>query len=193
MFASKLFRAALAPLALTAALATSEAAYAQATPYNVFAYAIGGPRTDPCSIYYAIAPTTSTRYTVANGYTLVRTATDRATAQQFLQLFSKHHNNRPDGVVKLAPCQLFTGTSTRPGTTSRGPGGISRCTYLLSKYTGLLQKVHVPEDRGLYGRCHRYGYWNRTHYRGHTVQPGYWVYADGTWYIFSERKRSMHD
>ena len=101
MFTSKLFRAALAPLALAAALVTSEAAHAQSTPYNVFAYAIGGTRGDPCSIQYAIAPAGTPRYTPANGYTLVRTAPNRAVAQQMMMKFSKYHDDKPDGVVKL--------------------------------------------------------------------------------------------
>jgi hypothetical protein len=181
MFASRLFRAALAPLALTAALVTGESAYAQATPYNVFAYAVGGSRGDPCAIMYAIAPAGTPRYTAANGYTLVRTAPNRAAAQQFMLLFSKYHNNRPDGIVKLIPCSTNAATSRKP------TGGVSLCTYKLSKYKGLVQKIHYPMDKAKYGSCYEYGYWRGTKWRGMNVRPGYWVYAIDTWYVFSDR------
>lgn len=183
MFASKLFRAALAPLALTAALVTSEAAYAQATPYNVFAYAVGGSRGDPCAIMYAIAPAGTARYTAANGYTLVRSAPNRAVAQQMMLKFSKYHDDKADGIVKLIPCKSASATTSRNRTT----GGLSFCTYKLSKYKGLLQKIHYPNDRGRYGVCYEYGYWRGTTWRGMKVQPGYWIYANDTWYVFSDR------
>lgn len=191
MFPTKLFRAALAPLALTAALAMSGTANAQ-VPYSVFAYAVGGSLADPCAIHYAIAPTGTPRYVPRNGYFVVRSGVTRAAAQQLMAKFSKYSDDQPDGVIKRISCRASAanrGGNPGGGTNNgRGPhGGVDKCTYALSKYHGLMQKLYLPQDRGRYGDCHDYGWWNGTHYRGHKTRPGYWVYAGGYWLIFSGR------
>lgn len=184
MLSSRLIRAALAPLALTAALATGGAANAQTVPYAVFAYAVGGSLSDPCSIHYAIAPVGTPRYVPRNGYFQVRTGVSRFDAQQLMLKFSRYHNDQPDGVIKRTPCRGGATTTTGPG---RPPGGVDKCTHALSRYHGLVHKLHIPQDRGRYGDCHDYGWWNGTSYRGHNTRPGYWVYARGYWYVFSGR------
>jgi hypothetical protein len=57
------------------------------------------------------------------------------------------------------------------------------------KYSGLLHRFDVPEDRETYGEFHDYGYWAGGSYRGVTGLPaGYWVYVAPTWFIWREQR-----
>lgn len=58
------------------------------------------------------------------------------------------------------------------------------------KYAGLIAKLHIPGDRGQYGACHRYGKWNASNYKGHSVPSGsYWVYKAPHWYVWRNQTR----
>ncbi|MEX0611993.1 MAG: hypothetical protein WD229_07720, partial [Pirellulales bacterium] len=58
-----------------------------------------------------------------------------------------------------------------------------------AKYANLLKKIDVPEDRETYGDYYDWGHWSGSEWRGHTGLPaGYWVYVDGTWYIFGTHR-----
>lgn len=53
------------------------------------------------------------------------------------------------------------------------------------RYSGLLTKIAIPQDKPAYGEFYESGYWAGTEYRGYTdLPPGYWVFVDGVWYIF---------
>ena len=55
------------------------------------------------------------------------------------------------------------------------------------KYSGLIQAVLCPGDRGQYGEFHDYGYWaDSPVYCGQQVSGGYWVYRHPYWYIWRE-------
>ncbi len=57
------------------------------------------------------------------------------------------------------------------------------------KYSHLLRKIAVPEDRGFYGEFYDWGYWSGTSWQGHTdLPPGYWVYVFPHWYIWRDRQ-----
>jgi hypothetical protein len=57
------------------------------------------------------------------------------------------------------------------------------------KYAELVRQLPIPEDEGQYGRCHDYGAWNGTEYKGHTNLPNgaYWTYSAPNWYIWSRQ------
>jgi hypothetical protein len=57
------------------------------------------------------------------------------------------------------------------------------------KYAELVRQIPIPEDEGQYGRCHDYGAWNGTEYKGHTNLPNgaYWTYSAPNWYIWSRQ------
>jgi RNA polymerase sigma factor (sigma-70 family) len=57
------------------------------------------------------------------------------------------------------------------------------------KYSDLLEKIKVPQDRQQYGDFYDYGYWEGTEYAGFENLPsGYWVYAQPYWYIWGKKK-----
>jgi hypothetical protein len=57
------------------------------------------------------------------------------------------------------------------------------------KYTGLLRQLPIPEDEGQYGRCHDYGAWNGTEYKGHANLPpnAFWTYSAPNWYVWARQ------
>jgi hypothetical protein len=57
------------------------------------------------------------------------------------------------------------------------------------KYTGLIRQLAIPEDEGQYGRCHDYGAWNGTEYKGHANLPpnAFWTYNAPHWYVWARR------
>jgi hypothetical protein len=57
------------------------------------------------------------------------------------------------------------------------------------KYTGLLRQLPIPEDQGQYGRCHDYGAWNGTEYKGHANLPpnAFWTYSAPNWYVWARQ------
>lgn len=55
------------------------------------------------------------------------------------------------------------------------------------KYADLKQAIEVRADLATYGEVHDWGSWGGTHYAGHTVAPGYWVYVYPHWFIFAQK------
>ena len=57
------------------------------------------------------------------------------------------------------------------------------------KYTGLVRQLPVPEDEAQYGKCHDYGAWNGTEYKGHANLPAnaYWTYSAPNWHVWTDR------
>ncbi len=57
------------------------------------------------------------------------------------------------------------------------------------KYSGLLRRIHVPQDRRQYGSCRDYGRWTGSSYKGHHNLPrsAYWTYSAPYWYIWARR------
>jgi len=57
------------------------------------------------------------------------------------------------------------------------------------KYTDLLQKICVPNDRATYGDFKDYGFCSGTAWAGYTNLPaGYWVYVAPDWHIWGEQR-----
>jgi len=55
------------------------------------------------------------------------------------------------------------------------------------KYSVLLKKIEVKEDRGAYSDFRDFGRWSGTSYRNHRDLPaGYWVYVWPHWYIWGK-------
>lgn len=57
------------------------------------------------------------------------------------------------------------------------------------KYSGLLRQLPIPEDEGQYGKCHDYGAWNGSEYKGHANLPAgaFWTYSAPNWYVWARR------
>jgi RNA polymerase sigma factor (sigma-70 family) len=59
------------------------------------------------------------------------------------------------------------------------------------KYSILLKKIEVKEDRGAYHDFYDFGEWNGTSYAGHDDLPaGWWVYVYPHWYIWKENREA---
>ncbi len=57
------------------------------------------------------------------------------------------------------------------------------------RYTKLLRKIHVPQDRQNYGDFNEYGHYQATDWQGHmNIPAGFWVYVYPHWYIWGEVK-----
>ena len=57
------------------------------------------------------------------------------------------------------------------------------------KYSKLLKKIEVAEDKASYGDFNDYGYDTTTEWAGYKdLPPGYWVYVAPNWYIWGETK-----
>ncbi|MEW6736337.1 MAG: hypothetical protein AB1489_33905 [Acidobacteriota bacterium] len=60
------------------------------------------------------------------------------------------------------------------------------------KYSNLLRKIAVPEDRATYGDYKDYGYWSGSQYRNYEDLPaGYWVYLYPHWYIWKQQNKQQ--
>ena len=58
------------------------------------------------------------------------------------------------------------------------------------KYSKLLRRIHVPQDKQSYSEFKEYGHYQATDYAGHTNLPaGHWVYVYPHWYIWGEMKQ----
>src|SRR5262249_49838353 len=58
------------------------------------------------------------------------------------------------------------------------------------KYTKLLRRIPVPQDKANYTEFHDYGQYPATDYAGYQGIPaGYWVYVYPHWYIWGELKQ----
>jgi hypothetical protein len=58
------------------------------------------------------------------------------------------------------------------------------------KYSKLLRRIKVPQDRQTYTNFNDYGIFPATDYAGYTAIPeGYWVYVFPHWYIWGEMKQ----
>jgi len=83
--------------------------------WGVWAYRIGadvGAWTS-CDIQY-VAARRPARYDDAPNYRLVRNTETRAAADQYVSLFSRYHDDQPDFVVKMAPCNPHTTVVIKP-------------------------------------------------------------------------------
>jgi hypothetical protein len=57
-----------------------------------------------------------------------------------------------------------------------------------NKYSVLLQKISVPQDRNSYGDFRESDFWSGTEYADFTDLPkGYWVYVYPDWYIWQNK------
>ncbi len=58
------------------------------------------------------------------------------------------------------------------------------------KYSKLLKKIKVPEDRDEYKDFYEWGHWTGTEWKGHKNLPaGYWVYTYPYWYIWRDGQK----
>ncbi len=55
------------------------------------------------------------------------------------------------------------------------------------KYSGLIQVMNCPKDRGTYGEFRDYGHWGGGAWCGQTGKAGYWVWVAPNWYIWSTK------
>jgi len=55
------------------------------------------------------------------------------------------------------------------------------------KYSTLIRQLPIPEDEGQYGKCHDYGAWSGTEYKGHANLPptAFWTYSAPNWYLWA--------
>lgn len=85
---------------------------------------------------------------------------------------------------------LGPGQGPPPGTVKEPPPPAAACEPSFGgKYSGLIRQLAVPEDAQRYGRCHDYGAWSGTVYKGHTDLPpnAFWTYSAPHWYIWARR------
>ena len=55
------------------------------------------------------------------------------------------------------------------------------------RYSGLLQTLECPRDKGTYGTFKDFGYWSGGTWCGQKGVGGYWVYAFPTWYVWQTK------
>jgi len=57
------------------------------------------------------------------------------------------------------------------------------------KYSALIRQLSIPEDQAQYGKCHDYGAWSGTEYKGHTNLPptAFWTYSAPNWYLWARK------
>ncbi len=56
------------------------------------------------------------------------------------------------------------------------------------KYSSVLRRLDVPQDRDRYGGCNDYGAWSGDSYAGYSSLPnGFWVYSYPHWIIYANR------
>lgn len=55
------------------------------------------------------------------------------------------------------------------------------------KYSGLLQVMYCPQDRGSYGDFRDYGHWGGGAWCGQTGKAGYWVWVAPNWYVWKHK------
>jgi hypothetical protein len=57
------------------------------------------------------------------------------------------------------------------------------------KYSQLIRQLAIPEDEGQYGKCHDYGAWSGSEYKGHANLPpnAFWTYSAPNWYVWARR------
>jgi hypothetical protein len=55
------------------------------------------------------------------------------------------------------------------------------------KYSQLIRQLTIPEDEGQYGKCHDYGAWSGSEYKGHANLPpnAFWSYSAPNWYLWA--------
>jgi hypothetical protein len=89
---------------------------------------------------------------------------------------------------------LGPGQSPPPSTTKtleppQPPQGTACDPSFGGKYLELIRQIAIPEDAQQYGRCHDYGAWAGTEYKGHTGLPprAFWTYSAPNWYIWAKR------
>ena len=56
------------------------------------------------------------------------------------------------------------------------------------QYYELKRSYECRRDLKQYGRFHNYGYWQGGRWCGRNMPGGYYVYKDGTWYIWSAQR-----
>ncbi|MEM9534173.1 MAG: hypothetical protein AAGA40_00730 [Cyanobacteria bacterium P01_E01_bin.45] len=61
-----------------------------------------------------------------------------------------------------------------------------------SRYSGLVQVMTCPEDRGTYGEYNDYGYWGGGAWCDQTGEAGYWVYSYPNWYVWEREGHSTN-
>jgi len=82
--------------------------------------------------------------------------------------------------------QIEVGKSTVPQAESEDAPASATVS---GKYSRLLKKLHIPEDKGQYGDFKDWGHYTGTSYKGHQNLPaGYWVYVCPHWYIWGDCK-----
>lgn len=69
------------------------------------------------------------------------------------------------------------------------PPGMACDPTFGGKYSQLIRQLPIPEDEGQYGRCHDYGAWNGTEYKGHANLPSnaFWTYSAPNWYVWARQ------
>lgn len=113
--------------------------------------------------------------------------------------------NRKPLLALAAALALVFGTASAQTPESSGIGGAPPPTSTLKqapppsesacdpsfggKYSGLIRQLAIPEDAQQYGRCHDYGAWAGSEYKGHANLPpnAFWTYSAPNWYIWAQR------
>jgi hypothetical protein len=93
-----------------------------------------------------------------------------------------------DGSSGLGPGQAPPRSS--PLKTTEPPPPATGCDPSFGgKYAGLLRQLPIPEDEGQYGKCHDYGAWNGSEYKGHANLPAgaFWTYSAPNWHVWARR------
>lgn len=55
------------------------------------------------------------------------------------------------------------------------------------KYSGLLQVMYCPKDKGSYGEFRDYGHWGGGPWCGQKGKAGYWVWVAPNWYVWKHK------
>ncbi len=70
---------------------------------------------------------------------------------------------------------------------ARAADGVPHKASANGKYSGLVQVMNCPKDRGSYGKYRDYGWWGGGAWCGQTGKAGYWVWVAPKWYVWSNQ------
>ena len=84
---------------------------------------------------------------------------------------------------------LGPGQARPPAKTLEPPSTAACDPTFGGRYSQLIRQLPIPEDEGQYGRCHDYGAWNGTEYKGHANLPpnAFWTYSAPNWYVWARQ------
>jgi len=119
--------------------------------WGVWASASGGKWSDPCAILYNAAQLANNRYDGNPGYVRVRTRATQRDADLDIDQFGLHNRNRPDGIVKLVPCDTVNGGAGNTASSGNSGGGGNSAALINGTYDSERGRVVLSTAGGTFG------------------------------------------